>query len=67
MCVLFLFFFFQTSQNQQSPKTGSGKDADRNGAQNTQISNSVVPGPQSASHVVVEDKKKKKSSCCVIQ
>jgi len=58
----------EASQNQQSPKTGSGKDADQNGgAQNTQVSNSVVPGPQSASHVVVEDKKKKKCTCCVIQ
>ncbi|XP_031627522.1 uncharacterized protein LOC116343545 [Contarinia nasturtii] len=57
----------EAPQKLQSPKNGSGKDADQNGAQNTQISNSVVPGPQSASHVVVDDKKKKKCTCCVIQ
>lgn len=65
--IVFSIQFAQASQNQQSPKTGSGKDADQNGAQNTQVSNAVVPGPQSASHVVVEDKKKKKCTCCVIQ
>lgn len=68
---MFVFFslyrHFQTSQNQQSPKASSGKEADQNGAQNTQVSNTVVPSAQSASHVVVEDKKKKKCTCCVIQ
>lgn len=60
----------QVSQNQQSPSAGNDKTVDKNGGanqSNTQISNSVVPGPQSASHVVVEDKKKKKCTCCVIQ
>lgn len=33
----------------------------------TQISNQVIPGPQSASHVVIDEKKKKKCACCVIQ
>lgn len=64
-----IFFYFQASQNQQSPKAGSGKEADKNGGaqNNTQVSNSVVPSAQAASHVVVEDKKKKKCTCCVIQ
>lgn len=33
----------------------------------TQVSNQVIPGPQSASHVVIDEKKKKKCACCVIQ
>ena len=33
----------------------------------TQISNQVIPGPQSASHVIIDDKKKKKCTSCVIQ
>uniref|UniRef100_A0A182YCP3 Uncharacterized protein n=1 Tax=Anopheles stephensi TaxID=30069 RepID=A0A182YCP3_ANOST len=33
----------------------------------TPISNQVIPGPQSASHVVIDEKKKKKCTCCVIQ
>lgn len=53
-------FLLQLSQNQQNP--ASGKDGDQS---NTQVS--VVPGPQSASHVVVDEKKKKKCTCCVIQ
>lgn len=36
-------------------------------ANQTQISNQVIPGPQSASHVVIDEKKKKKCACCVIQ
>ncbi|XP_055525971.1 uncharacterized protein LOC129718848 [Wyeomyia smithii] len=35
--------------------------------QQTQVSNQVIPGPQSASHVVIDEKKKKKCACCVIQ
>ncbi|EDS26230.1 conserved hypothetical protein [Culex quinquefasciatus] len=31
------------------------------------VSNQVIPGPQSASHVVIDEKKKKKCACCVIQ
>lgn len=34
---------------------------------NNQISNQVIPGPQSVSHVVIDEKKKKKCHCCVIQ
>lgn len=56
----------QASQNgTKSPQTEK-----KNGGAtqpNTQISNQVVPGPQSASHVVIDDKKKKKCTCCVIQ
>uniref|UniRef100_A0A182KEQ2 Uncharacterized protein n=1 Tax=Anopheles christyi TaxID=43041 RepID=A0A182KEQ2_9DIPT len=33
----------------------------------TLISNQVIPGPQSASHVVIDEKKKKTCTCCVIQ
>lgn len=62
---------YQVSQNQQSPSTGNDKTIEKKNGDanqsNTQISNSVVPGPQSASHVVVEEKKKKKCTCCVIQ
>lgn len=36
-------------------------------ANQTQVSNQVIPGPQSASHVVIDEKKKKKCACCVIQ
>lgn len=60
-----IYFIFQASQNLQSPAKGKSPDK-KNGDANTQISNSVVPGPQSASHVVVEEKKKK-CTCCVIQ
>lgn len=51
----------QTSQTHQSP-TKNGTSPDQTNAQV-----SVVPGPQSASHVVVDEKKKKKCTCCVIQ
>lgn len=67
MLIIFLINF-QLSQNQQNPSgTKSPQAEKKNGASNTQVSNSVVPGPQSASHVVVEEKKKKKCTCCVIQ
>jgi len=55
----------------QSTKNGfkSPQKDKKNGdaAPQTQISNQVMPGPQSASHVVIDDKKKKKCTCCVIQ
>lgn len=35
--------------------------------QQPQVSNQTVPGPQSASCVVIDEKKKKGSKCCVIQ
>lgn len=65
--LIILFRRFQLSQNQQSPSTGTDKKNGDSNQPNTQISNSVAPGPQSASHVVVEEKKKKKCTCCVIQ
>ncbi|XP_052862784.1 uncharacterized protein LOC128269368 isoform X2 [Anopheles cruzii] len=53
-----------------SPATAGTKNgaptADGSMAQ-TPISNQVIPGPQSASHVVIDEKKKKKCTCCVIQ
>ncbi|XP_021694030.1 uncharacterized protein LOC5578392 isoform X2 [Aedes aegypti] len=33
----------------------------------TPVSNQVIAGPQSATHVVIDEKKKKKCACCVIQ
>ncbi|XP_026845398.1 uncharacterized protein LOC6597029 isoform X1 [Drosophila persimilis] len=32
-----------------------------------QVSKQVVPGPTSASHVVIDEKKNKKKGCCVVQ
>ncbi|XP_022216000.1 hyphally regulated cell wall protein 3 isoform X2 [Drosophila obscura] len=32
-----------------------------------QVSKQVVPGPTSASHVVIDEKKGKKKGCCVVQ
>ncbi|XP_017133426.1 uncharacterized protein LOC108149999 isoform X2 [Drosophila elegans] len=32
-----------------------------------QVSKQVVPGPTSASHVVIDEKKNKKKGCCVLQ
>lgn len=56
---------------QASPqKNGSapaGAPASQSPANQTQVSNQVIPGPQSASHVVIDEKKKKKCACCVIQ
>lgn len=47
---------------------GNGTDSGTGAAGQTQISSRVVvPGPQSATHVIVDDKKKKKCACCVIQ
>ncbi|KAH8292691.1 hypothetical protein KR018_002752, partial [Drosophila ironensis] len=42
--------------------------AGNNGVTNLgQVSKQVVPGPASASHVVIDEKKAKKRGCCVIQ
>lgn len=51
---------------QKNGSTGAGAAAPASPAQ-TQVSNQVIPGPQSASHVVIDEKKKKKCACCVIQ
>ncbi|CAD7078315.1 unnamed protein product [Hermetia illucens] len=62
-----------TKSPQQNSKTMSATGNKANGdtktqtAPQTQVSNQVIPGPISASHVVIEDKKKKKCTCCVIQ
>ncbi|XP_058063775.1 mediator of RNA polymerase II transcription subunit 1.1 [Anopheles bellator] len=51
-----------------SPATKNGAPTADGGAMaQTPISNQVIPGPQSASHVVIDEKKKKKCTCCVIQ
>lgn len=67
----------QTSLNgTKSPQKTDKLNGEKNGTptatgqtnpSQTQISNQVVPGPLSASHVVIDDKKKKKCTCCVIQ
>ncbi|KAL5276468.1 hypothetical protein ACFFRR_001973 [Megaselia abdita] len=59
----------QSAQNgTNSPqKRQQGTAAATNGTSTAEVSNKVVPGPTSASHVVIEEKKKKKCACCVIQ
>ena len=53
-----------TSLNLQ-PITGI---SERNGiSTETYIANKVIPGPTSASHVVIGDNNNKKRGCCVIQ
>ncbi|XP_059618753.1 uncharacterized protein LOC132263156 [Phlebotomus argentipes] len=55
------------SQNgTKSPQKSKDKPSTNGDATNV-TQTQVVPGPQSASHVVIEDKKKKKCTCCVIQ
>uniref|UniRef100_A0A1B0CZ89 Uncharacterized protein n=1 Tax=Phlebotomus papatasi TaxID=29031 RepID=A0A1B0CZ89_PHLPP len=51
------------TKSPQKSKDKSSTNGDATNVTQTQ----VVPGPQSASHVVIEDKKKKKCTCCVIQ
>ncbi|GAB0089041.1 J domain-containing protein DDB_G0295729 [Sergentomyia squamirostris] len=56
------------SQNgTKSPQKSSSNKPSTNGDATNVTQTQVVPGPQSASHVVIEDKKKKKCTCCVIQ
>uniref|UniRef100_A0A336K8I5 CSON004983 protein n=1 Tax=Culicoides sonorensis TaxID=179676 RepID=A0A336K8I5_CULSO len=50
-----------TTTTNNAATTGNTKNGDTQ-----QISNQVIPGPQSATNVVIDDKKKKKR-CCVIQ
>lgn len=59
----------QATQNgTKSPqKPINDKKNNDSAAPQTQILNQVIPGPQSANHVVIEEKKKKKCTCCVIQ
>lgn len=47
---------------------GGGKAESNNGVTSLgQVSKQVVPGPTSASHVVIDEKKNKKKGCCVVQ
>ncbi|KAL9872450.1 uncharacterized protein LOC119637554 isoform X2 [Glossina fuscipes] len=47
---------------------GVVKSTDNNGMTSlAQVSNQLVPGPTSASHVIIDEKKSKKKGCCVIQ
>ncbi|XP_030378020.1 uncharacterized protein LOC115626716 isoform X2 [Scaptodrosophila lebanonensis] len=47
---------------------GGGKTESNNGVTSlAQVSKQVVPGPTSASHVVIDEKKNKKKGCCVVQ
>ncbi|XP_013103748.1 WD repeat-containing protein DDB_G0292056 [Stomoxys calcitrans] len=46
----------------------AAKPTENNGVTSlAQVSKQVVPGPTSASHVVIDEKKNKKKGCCVIQ
>lgn len=50
----------------KSPQKGSSNgEASKDPQPN--VSNQTVPGPQSASCVVIDEKKKKSCKCCVIQ
>ncbi|XP_037723581.1 A-agglutinin anchorage subunit isoform X1 [Drosophila subpulchrella] len=47
---------------------GTGTGNGNNGVTSLgQVSKQVVPGPTSASHVVIDEKKNKKKGCCVVQ
>ncbi|XP_016950273.3 platelet binding protein GspB isoform X1 [Drosophila biarmipes] len=47
---------------------GTGNGSGNNGVTSLgQVSKQVVPGPTSASHVVIDEKKNKKKGCCVVQ
>ncbi|KAH8315034.1 hypothetical protein KR059_002417 [Drosophila kikkawai] len=48
--------------------SGGGGGGNNNGVTSLgQVSKQVVPGPISASHVVIDEKKSKKKGCCVLQ
>lgn len=64
----------QSAQNGTAYRTqtvtlgGAVKSIENNGTTSlAQVSNQVVPGPTSASHVIIDEKKNKKKGCCVIQ
>ncbi|XP_055683021.1 uncharacterized protein LOC129789920 [Lutzomyia longipalpis] len=58
----------QLNASQNGTKSPQKKDKPSTNGDATNVTQTqVVPGPQSASHVVIEDKKKKKCTCCVIQ
>ncbi|KAG5684540.1 hypothetical protein PVAND_013767 [Polypedilum vanderplanki] len=56
------------SPQKTTTATAVNGDATKDATQSqTQVSNQTVPGPQSASHVVIDEKKKKGRACCVVQ
>lgn len=60
----------QSAQNGTKSHQNKTENVNREPSKNisqTQVSKQIVPGPTSASHVVIENKKKKKCTCCVIQ
>uniref|UniRef100_A0A1A9VP32 Uncharacterized protein n=1 Tax=Glossina austeni TaxID=7395 RepID=A0A1A9VP32_GLOAU len=64
----------QSAQNGTAYRTqtvtlgGVVKSTDNNGMTSlAQVSNQLVPGPTSASHVIIDEKKSKKKGCCIIQ
>ncbi|XP_017850224.1 uncharacterized protein LOC108605157 isoform X2 [Drosophila busckii] len=46
---------------------GKGGESNNGVTSQAQVSKQVVPGPTSASHVVIDEKKNKKKGCCVLQ
>lgn len=54
------------SNGTKSPQKGAANGEATKDSQ-PQVSNQTVPGPQSASCVVIDEKKKKSCKCCVIQ
>lgn len=64
----------QAAQNgtKSSSVQGSGAakppiTTDSNGTSSAQVSKKVVPGPSSASHIIIDEKKNAKKGCCSIQ
>lgn len=56
----------ERSQEANQKYEGS-KSLDGSKVAPVQISNQVLPGPTSASHVVIGEKKTKKRACCILQ
>ncbi|XP_004536731.1 uncharacterized protein LOC101459068 [Ceratitis capitata] len=50
-----------------SDQTVVPKSAESNGTSQAQVSKKVVPGPTSASHIIIDEKKNSKKGCCSIQ
>jgi len=57
----------QTAQNGTNKVQQTTKSSEAGTTSLAQVSKQVVPGPTSASHVVIDEKKNKKKGCCVIQ
>ncbi|KRF98898.1 uncharacterized protein Dwil_GK16497, isoform B [Drosophila willistoni] len=58
-----------TAEGGAGVTSSSAKGAESNNGVTSlaQVSKQVVPGPTSASHVVIDEKKNKKKGCCVLQ